>query len=266
MQSINAVFVTNQVKRWLATSSQPRILHVFDEVCNLTNEKKEIVSIVNAEIGNGPFNLLIDEPMLFTKHLDSGSNVSLHDQQISIGDLAISYAHAQTWDPMPRWDELRNNRDEIANRLRLLQIESENEAILRFSDSLSLAIITMDLPAVKTGASKLAGLGVGLTPAGDDFLMGVMYAAWVIHPQEAAKKITEEIATIASSITTSLSGAWLKSAARGEAGEVWHELFDAFLEDKNMYVPISNILSVGATSGSDAFAGFVEVLARWSKM
>jgi len=266
MQNINAIFFTENVKRWLANSSQYKILHVFDEVCNLTNETREIVSIVNAEISNGPFNLVIEDSVLFTKHLEAESKVNIHDKEILLGDLTISFAHTQTWNPMPKWERLRKNKNEILNRLSLLPIDNENESILEFSTLLSLAIIKVDIPAVKNSASKLAGLGIGLTPAGDDFLMGAIYAAWVIHPQETAKKITEEIANVATPLTTSLSCAWLKSAAKGEAGELWHEFFDALLEDKNIYVPMSNILSVGETSGSDALAGFIGVFASWAEL
>lgn len=259
MQSINAVSLTENVKRWLANSNQPKILHVFDDVCNVINEKREIVSVVVAEIGNGPFSLVVEEPVLFAKHLDAESKIIIQDAQISLGDIAISLAGAKTWNPAPRWDELRKHKDEIVNRLDLLPLDNENESILQFSNSLSLAIINADIPTAKSVSSKLAGLGIGLTPAGDDFLMGAMYAAWIIHPQEIATKITEEITNVAVPLTTSLSGAWLKSAAKGEAGELWLEFFDALIKDENMYLPMSKILSVGETSGSDALAGFLAV-------
>lgn len=239
---------------------QLKILHVFDEVCNLINERKEILSIVNAEVGNGPFNLVIEEPVLFTKHLDVHSKILIEDKQLKLGDLTISFAYTQEWNPIPKWEELRKNKDEIVNRLKLLQIDNENEAILKFSDSLLNAIIKADVLTIKNISSKLAGLGIGLTPAGDDYLMGAMYAAWMIHPQEVAKKITEEIANVAVPLTTSLSGAWIKSASKGEAGELWHEFFDALIEDENIYLPLSRILSTGETSGSDALMGFLTTL------
>ncbi|MBL8100343.1 MAG: DUF2877 domain-containing protein [Anaerolineales bacterium] len=260
MQKINTVSLTENVKNWLSNSNQPKILHIFDEVCNLINENREILSIVNAEVGNGPFNLVIEEPVLFTKHLDVESPILIEDKQIKIRDLIISFAYAQVWNPMPRWEKLRKNKDEIINRLSLLQIDNENEAILQFSNPLSLAIINADILTIKNISSKLAGLGMGLTPAGDDYLMGAMYAAWMIHLQEVAKKITEEIANVAIPLTTSLSGAWLRSAAKGEAGELWHEFFDALIEDQNIYMPMSKILSVGETSGSDALMGFLSVV------
>jgi hypothetical protein len=260
MNPINTLSITSNSKNWLNNSNQPKILHVFDEVCNLINEKREILSIVNAEIGNGPFNLVIKEPVSFTKHLDVESKILIEDKQLKVGDLIISFAYAQEWNPMPSWEELRKNKKEIINRLSLLQIDIENESILQFANSLSDAIINAYIPTIKSISSKLAGLGIGLTPAGDDYLMGAMYAAWMIHSQEVAKKITEEIANIAVPLTTSLSGAWLRSAAKGEAGELWHEFFEALIKDENMYLPMSEILSVGETSGSDALSGFFSVL------
>lgn len=258
-QNINSVSFTESVKNWLTKSRQPKILHVFDEACNLINERREILSVVVPEIGNGPFNLVLQEPVVFARFLDVESKVSIHAEQISLGDIAISLAGAKKWNPAPRWDELRKHKDEIVNRLDLLPLDNENESILQFSNSLTRAIVAIDIPSIKHASSKLAGLGIGLTPAGDDFLMGAMYAAWMIHPQDVAKKITEEIANVAVPLTTSLSGAWLRSATRGEAGELWLEFFDALIKDENMYLPMSKILSVGETSGSDALAGFLAV-------
>lgn len=264
IQTIKAISLTENVKDWLNNSHQPKVLHVFDEVCNLINEKREILSIVNEEIGNGPFSLVIEESVLFTKHIVVDSKISIEDNQLKVGDLTISFADAQVWNPLPRWSELRKNKKEIINRLRLLQIDIENESILQFSNSVSNAIINADIPTIKNTSSKLAGLGIGLTPAGDDFLMGAMYAAWMIHPQEVAKEITEEIANVAVTLTTSLSGAWLRSAAKGEAGELWHEFFDTLIKDENIYLPMSKILSVGETSGSDALSGFFSVINEYN--
>ncbi len=263
-QMLKAISITDNVKDWLENSQQPKILHIFDEVCNLINEKKEILSIVNKEIGNGPFNLVIEEQVLFSKHIDVDSKISIEDNQLRIGDLAISFAYTQDWNPMPKWEVLKKNKNEIINRLSLLQMDIENESILQFSNLLSNAIIKTDIPIIKNISSKLAGLGIGLTPAGDDFLMGAMHAAWMIHSESDAKKITEEIANIATPLTTSLSGAWLRSAAKGEAGELWHEFFDALIKDDNVYLPMSKILSVGETSGSDALTGFFSVINEYS--
>lgn len=259
-QILSSVSFTKHVKDWLKSSNQPTILHIFDDVCNLINERKEIISIVSSEIGNGPFSVVIEDNVLFSRHLHSDSKVLIQEDHLLIGDLNLSFAYAQEWNPKPNWEALLININEITNRFSLLQIDIENETISQFAYPLSSAVIVNDITAIKDITKKLAGLGSGLTPAGDDFLMGVMHATWMIHPQDTAKIITSEIAKVATPLTTSLSGAWLQSAANGEAGELWHDFFEALINDENMYLPMSKIFSVGETSGSDALSGFLRVM------
>jgi hypothetical protein len=104
---------------------------------------------------------------------------------------------------------------------------------------------------------------MGLTPAGDDFLMGAIYAGRILHPSGMAETIGRVIAAAAKPMTTALSGAWLQAASRGELGEKWHELFDALLSQDipAIHRSINRVLAVGHTSGADALAGFLAVLA-----
>ena len=53
---------------------------------------------------------------------------------------------------------------------------------------------------------------------------------------------------------------------KGEAGELWRELFDALLDGENIYLPMSKILSVGETSGSDALVRFLAVISTYSRL
>ncbi len=256
---MNAVSLADGAKRWLENPSKHRILHIFDNVCNLINADRDVLSIVNPEIGNGPFNLVLEESFRFSNYRDIDDTISVNDSRLTIGNLTISFSNAQRWNSVFHWEALRSRKEEMVSRLKLLPVDSENEMLLRLSRSISHAIVHADLPSARDSALKLAGLGIGLTPAGDDILMGAMHATWIVHPQITAESITKEIARAAVPLTTSLSGAWLQSAARGEAGAVWHELFDAFIHDENIYAPLSKILSVGETSGSDALTGFLSV-------
>jgi hypothetical protein len=95
--------------------------------------------------------------------------------------------------------------------------------------------------------------------------MGAMYAAWIIHPPEVTSMIGSEVAETASTLTTSLSAAWLRSAGRGEAGHLWHQLFDAMLTGEDIQSKIKNILAIGHTSGADALTGFMSVLTCWNE-
>jgi hypothetical protein len=82
---------------------------------------------------------------------------------------------------------------------------------------LCYSVINADVRGCHIAAQHLAGLGPGLTPAGDDFMLGAILAARIIHPEELAIILTKELSEAAAPLTTSLSAAWLRAAGRGEA-------------------------------------------------
>jgi hypothetical protein len=77
--------------------------------------------------------------------------------------------------------------------------------------------------------------------------MGVLYGLWVWRPR---LEWIDLIVDTAVPRTTRLSAAFLRSAADGEATVHWHNL--ALGRPK----AVEQILSIGHTSGRDAWAGF----------
>jgi len=276
MQPIRALSLAPDVNNWLANSRQPRILHVFDHACNLINERRLVLSVVTPHIGNGPFNLVIPrlrKSVEMRSDLDVArqtsevfsdthgeSAVSIRGNQLTLGSLVIDTSNALLWSPRPAWEMLHANRDNILKQLISLSIPNcQPHLPYSLLSTFSSALVKVDISSTLKTTSKLAGLGAGLTPAGDDFLLGAMHAAWIIHPLEQAKVITEVIAGTAAPLTTSLSAAWLRAAGRGEAGAVWHDFFNALLmaDSSTVQLRIVKLLSIGHTSGADAFAGFI---------
>lgn len=264
MYSINAISLTDNVYHWLVDSHSPRLLHVFDYVCNLINERGEILSVVTPEIGNGPFNLVVEEDILFSRLLSLKSPISLSHTQLHLGDLAIMKADAKRWNPHPNWERLHMKKDRILSQLMSMRAPLRAEhSPLELLIALSLA--NADISNAKTLTSHLAGLGQGLTPSGDDFLMGAIYAIWILYPPEIANALAKEITNVAAPLTTSLSAAWLRSTGRGEAGVLWHEFFNALLTGENLELPVAKLLSIGETSGADALAGFFGVITAYKE-
>jgi hypothetical protein len=110
---------------------------------------------------------------------------------------------------------------------------------------------------LKAGAKQLAGLGGGLTPAGDDFLSGVMLWTWLAHPdpQACCKALLEATA----SRTTRFSAALLRAAAAGQCSASWHRLLAVLKREEVQHLAAAaeGVLSYGHTSGADALAGFL---------
>ncbi len=264
---MNALFVTPTVNSWLANSSRPRILHVFEQASNLINERGEVLSIVIPEIGNGPFNLVVGESIDFSKHLNVESQITFEINCLKLGEITINTESATLWSPCPDWEMLHTNKDKIRSQLRSLP-NANYQPLLPNSliSSFSSALVGVNISPALAVTSQLAGLGAGLTPAGDDFILGAILAVWIIHSQAIAKIIAEEITNTAAPLTTSLSAAWLRSAGKGEAGILWHEFFDALISTNAMQISeaINRILAVGETSGADALAGFIYVFVCWA--
>jgi hypothetical protein len=110
---------------------------------------------------------------------------------------------------------------------------------------------------LSAAARQLAGLGNGLTPAGDDFLTGVMLWAWLAHPQP--QRFSALLAETAVPRTTTLSAAFLQAAAEGECSIAWHRLLQALAagDERNLVGVVASVLATGQTSGADALAGFL---------
>ena len=264
MHSINALSLTYCVNDWLADSRQPRILHIFDRACNLINERREVLSIVTPQIGNGPFNLVVEDEILFPNHLTLESPIFVSANQIIFGNLTLCTEGAKLWSPRPDWEVLHAKKAELLSQLTSLAIAASPPSLpVSLLSTFSTSIASADSASAFAAARRLAGLGIGLTPAGDDFMLGAVLAAWIIHPTETAGVLAEGIANAAAPLTTSLSAAWLRSAGRGEAGILWHHFFNALVggDPFQSQNALCKILGVGETSGADAVAGFLGAVA-----
>jgi hypothetical protein len=116
-----------------------------------------------------------------------------------------------------------------------------------------------DTVRLADGAARLAGLGEGLTPAGDDYLVGALHALWLVFPRASAESISRGIAEAAVARTTRVGGFWIEAAARGEVAPWWRDFF-AQRTPENRRQAVQRIAATGHTSGLSSLAGFLETL------
>jgi hypothetical protein len=230
-----------------------RILHLFDEVCNLVNDQGEVLSLVAPTVGPGPFTMVMEgdfQRQLSSIDLQQPITVDKGKQSLSIGPLIISTGGAPIWNATPKWSRLRIERGKSwpASTPLPIPIETQLEHLL-------LGIDKEDLSVAAAASTALAGLGGGLTPAGDDVMLGVLFALWIWLPKQAWIDLIVESAAPR---TTTLSAAFLRAAAAGEATVHWHDLVDGRQDAP------ANILAIGHNSGSDAWAGFSRAKEKFS--
>ncbi len=123
--------------------------------------------------------------------------------------------------------------------------------------ALVVGLQARDPAAVGGAAQQLAGLGGGVTPSGDDYLLGAVHAMWALMEPAEAQSLGEMIVGAAAPRTNRISAAWLKAAGRGEAGNEWHVLAVALASGAPVDEPAEWLIRRGHTSGADALAGFL---------
>ena len=112
--------------------------------------------------------------------------------------------------------------------------------------------------------AQVVGRGPGLTPAGDDVLVGMLAALRLAPSTQAAAHaaiLARSVEPLLAS-TTDLSAHLLRQAARGLFGRALHELVSALADDTApdpLRERIARVLAIGATSGADACAGVLAV-------
>ena len=102
----------------------------------------------------------------------------------------------------------------------------------------------------------LAGLGVGSTPLGDDYLVGVFHALWAAGDEQTAALLAAE----AVPRTTTVSAYWLRATASGLAGPAWSRLLRLLAAPNADTLSVQKasvaVLASGQTSGVASLLGF----------
>jgi len=271
-----------------------QVLASYRHACNLVTSQGEIFALVSPAIGNGPLNIVIEEAGAL-KHMKPGLPAAFSDEQLVLGDsLVVLLEGARLWEPRVNWERLITRRRRLEDSLATLCgwlsqndakgllgliLGGEKDPGAREDGICCLAFLTVvrvaigellqalqdgDRMGIRENAALLAGLGPGSTPAGDDYLVGLMAGLRVwsgllnnsgLSPQEACQIILEAT----EGRTTLLSSAFLRCAKEGLFGENWHRLLAELARGEAMGIQQAarRILSSGATSGADALAGFL---------
>lgn len=189
---------------------------------------------------------------------------ALKDGEIRFDKLVLSAEGAVPWpsalpDGAPSVAVLRQAAGTLAHGSALLQAVLAGAGLPDGTRMLARGLERVDLAALAEGSRALAGLGPGLTPAGDDFLCGVLIAA------RARAALCDVIACAARDRTTMLSHAFIEAAAEGHGSEAWRALLVA--GDTALPRCVAQVAAPGASSGADTLAGYIwarELAAAWA--
>ncbi len=259
-----------------------RVQSIYRSVLNITTADG-LLTVASPEGGGLPNGILADlGPDWRAIGLRSGMVVSASEASIRVPDagLEIQLDGALRWSP--RFQSSAGAAYAAAARWRRRTVATRTIAGARGSavgfgamlrddvshDPLGIAHVARPmLPglvvALETGdrslaaemATGLIGLGPGLTPSGDDVLVGIEAALHAL-PQPSAGFLALAVGDVEGR-TTALAATLLRHAGAGEFAERLHTLLAALLGSDDEAIPtaIDRAVAWGAMSGTDCLFG-----------
>jgi len=246
----------------------------------------------------GPLTLNLEEVSTRLEKIKAGCSVRFNSGEMRFPDekITISYEDSNIWHPSPIDNKIRikpghlDSIHSLVNKLvpenPYLPLLSKNPDQIPGVPVIGERILNLQ-NALKTGEEeriaeesiKLLGLGPGLTPLGDDFLLGVLLALnrWghllsIDLPEDQKNKpgsaptilingLNQIILENTGVKTTKISASLLACAAEGAADERLLVILDGLFSGSTFTQnDLRNMLRWGNSSGITVLAGMISVL------
>jgi hypothetical protein len=180
---------------------------------------------------------------------------------LRLGNLLLDGRQARTWRPrapVPR--STAPDPHPLATAVEKIAAD----AMRRLGPArrrLAAALAAQDANGVRCAAAALVGRGPGLTPSGDDALVGVLAALHRVGPRDVSAGPLRLLRSALQPLlarTTPISAHYLRLALQGDFGEHLAGLVDAIGPCGTVDLDrVARVRSAGATSGADALVGVV---------
>jgi hypothetical protein len=203
-------------------------------------------------------------PLLF-QSLKPGSTVSLSSQTICFNTLGIVVGIDCTaiWSAPARKAASPANLAGGCDRLKIIWPKVLAARDCAFPGNLlskSMVPASPDFPNISAALEKCLGLGAGLTPAGDDLVLGYLLTInrWrdLLYPNLEVNEINQTIRQSARRMTHTLSANLIECASLGQADERLILTLDGILTgEPSPDTCVAHLLSWGHSSGANALTG-----------
>jgi hypothetical protein len=293
---LKAISVGDAVPR---TNFDAAVHSVFQSAINLRlNNGDDLLTLVTSNEADLPQGIRVNTPRDFSFEIFSaGEPVTCQDDILRLDSLTIELRGAGRWKcDLPAlcadmtnpaaatawqsvWDALNERQIQLEAEIIAKDLFRSDETIRAGAffkageamRGLFDATRRYNLLTATASVRPLIGLGAGLTPSGDDFLVGYLAGLWcaVLDKGERAQFVTGLGKAVVrfSRQTTDISRAYLYHAARGQVSSRLADLAEAICRGEDLErvnVAVESAMQVGHTSGMDAVTGLLFGLATWN--
>lgn len=267
------------------TAFTGRVHSVFEQSCNLecgVAHGLGLLTLCGRDTSVGPttLHLASDATADLRKLFCVGELLRCSENLLRIGQVEVCLRRAAVWKPCGSSPSSAHRELSAAHcrrasallaKARLSRPSVIDAAAAPVVAALASACRGLDVQVAQAQALRLVGWGEGLTPAGDDYLVGLLAALHAAAPGDASRgsfhaALAAQIASNAVR-TTPIAAHYLLLAAAGHFTEPLLNLRDALLaqaDDARLDAALQRALAVGATSGADTVAGLLAGLTAWN--
>ncbi|MGB7800940.1 DUF2877 domain-containing protein [Buttiauxella sp.] len=210
--------------------------------------------------------------------------MSFHSNGIDIGnDKRIDISRCIRWQPDALYlSQQRRQQIDWQNLAQIIQASVMDSSSLFYFHSdnifyqemsrllqwhrkkLILALQDGNLCAIENEMTSLLGLGIGLTPTGDDYLSGLSAVLFISgHPARQYRPLFISVLARAKNKTTLLSAITLREAIDQRFRESIHNFIYHVLNGEQQHIQqfINEIKKIGSSSGCDMLCGMADAFA-----
>ncbi|HEY6512580.1 MAG TPA: DUF2877 domain-containing protein [Burkholderiaceae bacterium] len=252
---------------------------VFAQACNIVWQDS-LLTLAACGLGEGPtvLRLARGAPHDLRSLFDAGEPVDCRRGALQTRRAELHLLHAAVWRPVPPREGLPAVRIEAHLRLAEQRLASHRRTHANVLDGAGAGVVAglrdacraLDAAQALRHVARLVGWGEGLTPAGDDFLIGLIAGLDALVDGTGRRELRDALAATlrdAAPRTTPIAAHYLRLAADGHFAEPLLRLRDALLgedDDQVVDAALRTALDVGATSGADTVSGLLAALLAWS--
>jgi hypothetical protein len=255
---------------------------IFNRTVNVQSlETGELYTVACHEIDNGPNTLVVQVDCFNRINLAINDHVYVEKKVLHIANkLAMTVDKAALWEcVLPVYPQNVENLNRNLTKMRDYidrhgisgGMKKSNHSPTAFEIELSRMLeertgsLLTELSNNRMSesiekASKLIGLGPGLTPSGDDFLVGLFTVLNIQKsPNYSFKNFCKEVVKLAKPLTNDISYMAMQKASIGKVRESIVSLVNSILygTEEDLILSLNKVLKIGSSSGTDIALGIV---------
>ena len=276
----------------LSHANSVRVIGITSKGVFLLTPNKTVI-FLSFDKYRSPLTITLFETVNEIPNITEGMDLILSTGKINFREvnIEITYTTAAIWHPPPPLEAslplsqcldrltkiargvvienrelgFRELLEPILNLQSLKSLSQEHSALLSKLHLLQVNLKRNDVDGTEEILNSLLGMGRGLTPSGDDLIIGLLLLLnrWghITFPEYDVKKLNQQIVAAAGQRTTTISENLISCAAQGSADERLLNIVDGiFTGEYRLKDCVSLILELGNSSGVDSLVGMATVL------